>query len=68
MALASNGAQCKSERVDCGSRMLRLYGLDFWRADLLSTMDFSKLMDAAHSVDEFTKFCKYVISLAYFLI
>jgi len=52
-----------SERVECGSGMSRLYGLDFWRVDLLPTLDFSKFLDAVHSVDQFTTFCKCVVSL-----
>ena len=63
MALVSSAVQCMSERVECGSDMSRLYGLDFWRVDLLPTLDFSQFLDAVHSVDQFTKFCKCVVSL-----
>jgi len=62
LSSTSTGDQCVSERVDCGSRMVRLYGLDFWRADLVPTLDFSRLLSAVHSVDEFSKFCQYVVS------
>jgi len=42
--------------------MVYLYGLDFWRADLLPALDFSYLLDAVHSARNFTKFCEYVLS------
>jgi len=46
--------------------MVRLYGVDFWRAELAPTLNFSQLLNAVHSVAEFAKFCEYVRRLVIF--
>jgi len=61
MAVVSvNNAQCISQRFDCGSDMVELYRLDFWRADVVTTLNFSKFVDAVQSVRHFTMFCQCV--------